>query len=123
MAGTCLIPVDQTYVNNLRAILESCHAELMLGYCTFKMIGKRANVEETLDNLITLSNIILYLELWDEAVNDCTFVHCAKELAMKICDFTEEDIAAGIITDAILQETVINQLIFLESGDVYIAIE
>lgn len=123
MAGTCLIPIDDNYITGLISVISECHANNSQAYTSVRYTGLSCcdTCDSSLKSLMCLSDILFYLNNIDLDVDDCADIHKAKEEAMGICNFSENDIAFGSIENALLLES--GGVIFLEGVDQYIELE
>ena len=120
MAGTCLIPVDQDYVDGLINVASHCHAVNSEAYVNKKYTGLSCcdTCNATLEGLKCASDCIFYLQNLDLDIDQCQSVHIVKETLMTLCTFTEEDILGSLVANAILQEN--GNLTLLETGTEFI---
>lgn len=106
--SNCLITVDQEYVNCLLSLIIRHHAYAYRDIFMKDVVGV-VNPRLNKEDIPVLSNVIFYLNYWDEDF-DCNEIHKAKELVMRIIGFTE---------DAVCDEEVLNTLL-TEWGYVYL---
>lgn len=104
MAGTCLIPVTQSYLDGLINLVQYCQAKTAQKYCKYRVTKKKSDIDITLKNTKILSDILFYLDMWDISTDDCKYVHCLKEKAMQICEFNEDEIDGAALINGLLTE-------------------
>lgn len=113
------ITITQTYVDNLKAQVEDCHAEK--SYCYYKDLIYGIKDDSQFRLLTRLSDIIFYLDYINVLLDDTTYIPYVKDEAFDNCDIKQELLNSEPLISPILYEN--GDVILLEQTSTFLELE